>query len=682
VASHTISGQAWPDGTTVGVYPAVAVPAGSDVPSGTAVTTAVVASGAVTFSGLSEKVRYYAYASGVGRSFLISSTLKEGDRARIEALESEVGPVSGSRVDSLEGRPSAGVLQLPQQSRESVLSTFQAGHGFTGNGVGTFSDQATSVNGTQAFQIQTNGAAADSIATKTGLTPVSLVGRFVKLMMQVNGGGNLSYARLRLASGVIATDYAEATVYDNSVAGSALNNGLWNAQTVGVGDFAVTGLVDWSQITSAQLILRDTGAVGRILFNLLSAVPGPAMPIVSICFDDARPSPYTMALPRLSQYRFPASAYIIADAVDTAGALTSTQLQALRDTHGWDMEAHSATTAAHNGLNGFKALSSDALRTELRTVQQWLRERGFPGDHLAWPQGQQNAALKLAAREFYRGARGTPDGVETFPPRDLFNLRAVSVAGLSATLAGLKAYVDQAIASRGWLILTFHDIVSGAPATDTDFQQSNFNALVDYIAASGAAVMTVGDVLKQPANAIVAAQPLTKAKAQLPRNAIDETVPRYQVTGSSTPTSGTLRLCGSVLLPAGVPVKSITFVSDATALSAGTHQWFSLVRQSDLAVLAKTVNDTSTAWAVNVPKTLALSATYTPQEDTLAYVGVLIVATTPPALVATSTKSQLVGMPPYLGGQSTTGLTDPASLGATAAAVVTSVGSVPYATVA
>jgi peptidoglycan/xylan/chitin deacetylase (PgdA/CDA1 family) len=43
------------------------------------------------------------------------------------------------------------------------------------------------------------------------------------------------------------------------------------------------------------------------------------MPIVSICFDDARVSPYTMALPRLSQYRFPASAYIIADAVDTAG---------------------------------------------------------------------------------------------------------------------------------------------------------------------------------------------------------------------------------------------------------------------------------------------------------------------------------------------------------------------------
>jgi hypothetical protein len=93
VASHTISGQAWANGTTVGVYPAVAVPAGSDVPSGQPVTTAVVSGGSVSFTGLLEKVRYYAYASGVGRSFLISATLKEGDRARIEMLEAEVGSV-------------------------------------------------------------------------------------------------------------------------------------------------------------------------------------------------------------------------------------------------------------------------------------------------------------------------------------------------------------------------------------------------------------------------------------------------------------------------------------------------------------------------------------------------------------------------------------------------------------
>jgi hypothetical protein len=102
VASHTISGQAWADGTTVGVYPAVAVPAGSDVPSGPLVTSAVVSGGQVTFVDLSEKVRYYAYAAGVGKFFLISTTLKEGDRARIETLEAEVGSSPSSRLDAVQ----------------------------------------------------------------------------------------------------------------------------------------------------------------------------------------------------------------------------------------------------------------------------------------------------------------------------------------------------------------------------------------------------------------------------------------------------------------------------------------------------------------------------------------------------------------------------------------------------
>jgi hypothetical protein len=86
VASHTISGQAWANGTTVGVYPAVAVPAGSDVPSGQPVTTGVVSGGQVSFTGLAEKVRYYAYAAGVGKFFLVPTTTTEGDRARITAL--------------------------------------------------------------------------------------------------------------------------------------------------------------------------------------------------------------------------------------------------------------------------------------------------------------------------------------------------------------------------------------------------------------------------------------------------------------------------------------------------------------------------------------------------------------------------------------------------------------------
>jgi hypothetical protein len=63
---------------------------------------------------------------------------------------------------------------------------------------------------------------------------------------------------------------------------------------------------------------------------------------------------------------------------------------------------------------------------------------------------------------------------------------------------------------------------------------------------------------------------------------------------------------------AGTVVNSITFLSGTTALSAGTNQWFALADSSYL-TLAKSADDTSTAWGSNTLKTLNMSspASYT-----------------------------------------------------------------------
>jgi hypothetical protein len=71
VASHPISGQRWPDGTSVSVYLAAAYVNPPAAPSGVAVTSATVASGTVTFTGLTAGLRYVAYAAGVGVRFLV-----------------------------------------------------------------------------------------------------------------------------------------------------------------------------------------------------------------------------------------------------------------------------------------------------------------------------------------------------------------------------------------------------------------------------------------------------------------------------------------------------------------------------------------------------------------------------------------------------------------------------------
>lgn len=111
MAEHTISGAIWPDGTTVGVYPAVSVPAGSDVPSGTQITSSVVSGGSVSFGGLTAKVRYYAYGGGKGVGFLVAPTAvspQTGDRDRIEALEVMVAALETGEAGAGPGTAAVG----------------------------------------------------------------------------------------------------------------------------------------------------------------------------------------------------------------------------------------------------------------------------------------------------------------------------------------------------------------------------------------------------------------------------------------------------------------------------------------------------------------------------------------------------------------------------------------------
>lgn len=162
---------------------------------------------------------------------------------------------------------------------------------------------------------------------------------------------------------------------------------------------------------------------------------------------------------------------------------------------------------------------------------------------------------------------------------------------------------------------------------------------------------------------------LARTGGWLPTGAIDETFPRKDGTAALTLVSGRLALGGGIVIPAGRTVTSITLVSQTTALSVGSNQWFCLVDKS-MNVLRKTADDTSTAWGASTAKTLTLSSTYTPTAAIEVYVGVVVVATTPPTLVRdTGQAAGVAALTPWLSGPSTTGLTNPASLGATAAAL-------------
>jgi hypothetical protein len=98
-------------------------------------------------------------------------------------------------------------------------------------------------------------------------------------------------------------------------------------------------------------------------------------------------------------------------------------------------------------------------------------------------------------------------------------------------------------------------------------------------------------------------------------------------------TSGTLLLIGGITVPAFQKVSNIAFVSGATAAGTPTHQWFTIVDAITLKTLRSTADATSAAWAANTVKALALSSAWTPTTDTIAYVGIMVTATTVPTLI-------------------------------------------------
>lgn len=148
---------------------------------------------------------------------------------------------------------------------------------------------------------------------------------------------------------------------------------------------------------------------------------------------------------------------------------------------------------------------------------------------------------------------------------------------------------------------------------------------------------------------------------------------------ASALTSGRLYLIGGIVLQGGVTYNTIHFVTGSTALGTGSNQWFCLVDQS-FNVLAKTNDDTNAAWGANTDKGLTISGGYTPGADIAVYVGVVVVASTMPTLQGVAySLTTISGLGRSMGGNSTTGLTNPASLGATCASTTTAGLGQPYA---
>ena len=383
---------------------------------------------------------------------------------------------------------------------EQPLAMFPFGHGWTGVN-GKFSDAGGPfvVNGDRSFRVGSERNGTTTVATSPELEQVDVSHSHITVQGLVSFGNRLQRVKLRLSSGNIATDYAEATVWQEELDPVALIS-TFEFQSMARGDFAITGEVDWSKINRAQLLVTDKGT-GETAFYVagIYAVPDHGKATVSFAFDDGDASVMTRAVKKLSTYRYPASAYIIADTIGDAGFLTLEQLHQLRDLHHWEIGGHSFSIDSHNLPNGLDDLNEPQLKNEMNSLRDWLYENGFSRASFAYPKGAASPEVRHYVERDYCAGRVTARGPETLPPRDEYTLRGWSINGLESDQADVEDVVDKAVADGTWAILSFHDIVGAAPGAATDFNATEFEAVVDHVRAlqkqGKLRVRTVGDVI-------------------------------------------------------------------------------------------------------------------------------------------------------------------------------------------
>lgn len=144
----------------------------------------------------------------------------------------------------------------------------------------------------------------------------------------------------------------------------------------------------------------------------------------------------------------------------------------------------------------------------------------------------------------------------------------------------------------------------------------------------------------------------------------------------------TTQVMTSVAIPlfAGDTVTNLTFISGATAAGTPTNWWFALYSSAATpALLGQSADQTSTAWAANTVKTLALATPVPITTTGIYYAAVMVKATTVPTLVGATLNANAAAA--VLTGQKVLAQTSGTTLTTTAPATIatpTTVGTMPF----
>ena len=265
-----------------------------------------------------------------------------------------------------------------------------------------------------------------------------------------------------------------AKYFAEQVNGTALHTG-WNYIALSKNSFTNFGTESWNN-TMIRLRVKLTSSSGTptIYFDSLYT-SGFSRPKVIFTFDDGWDSQYSEAYAYMHSKNLKGIIYVIADLVDTAGKVTTNNLQEIYDA-GWDLGTHGVTTLT-------TLADEPAQETEIAHNRQYLIDHSFTRamDHYAYPGGQYNSdSLTALANLGFLTARTTLDRNQANMIDERYQLTRYGVSN-TTTLAAVKAQVDYAVNTGESVWLNYHILVPSNADISTKSLNSNFEALVDYV---------------------------------------------------------------------------------------------------------------------------------------------------------------------------------------------------------
>lgn len=216
----------------------------------------------------------------------------------------------------------------------------------------------------------------------------------------------------------------------------------------------------------------DTAAASRQSAPLMDApsiqpLDWQREPLVTLWFDDAWQSQFSEGYTQLHSRGLTGALAVPTNFIGQDSYMGWSQIKLMQHNQ-WEISSH---TRSHDCSES--DLTPKFVDIELGGALSDLNRHGLRADNFVTPCGASNDAMLATAKKYYSSLRTSEGGINPLPVTNPYNLKVRTIVR-TTTLDEIDAWLAEAAAAKGWLILVFHQI---------DHDQTEYGTTPEMLAA-------------------------------------------------------------------------------------------------------------------------------------------------------------------------------------------------------